>query len=127
MSRERFYQTSKEILRANNKEASGVKESSALAKAKYIKVRAEQGDDAPFEAIFIRAKQFIEELDAQKELLKLNETQSLKDTQDKEEAQKFNQLFCRQCDILRDRIKDFISNMFGYDLNEMQYTYDKAD
>ncbi|QKG30011.1 hypothetical protein [Campylobacter sp. RM16187] len=123
MSREHFYQTSKEILEANNK---GL-DSPALAKARHIKARAEQGDNTPFEAVFIRAKRFIDELEAQKELLKLNEKEVVKASTSEEEAERFNEAFNSQCDILRDRIKDFVSNMFGYDLNEMEYTYNKAE
>ncbi|QKF93132.1 hypothetical protein [Campylobacter sp. CCUG 57310] len=122
MSREHFYQTSKEILKASNK---GL-DTPAMAKARHIKARAEQGDNTPFEAVFIRAKQFIDELEAQKELLKLNEV-NMKDCQDKEDMASFDEAFYFQCDILRDRIKDFIANMFGYDLNEMEYTYNKAE
>lgn len=129
MSREHFYQASKEALQANNQAFKGEQVSGALSKARHIKARAEQGDNTPFEAVFIRAKQFIDELKAQKELLRLNEAhklESVKDCKKEEDAANFNQAFYFQCDILRDRIKDFILNMFGYDLDEMDYAYDRA-
>lgn len=59
--------------------------------------------------------------------MKLNEKEVLKASTSEEEAGRFNEVFNSQCDILRDRIKDFISNMFGYDLDEMEYTYDKVE
>ncbi|WP_169976509.1 MULTISPECIES: hypothetical protein [unclassified Campylobacter] len=130
MSKEHFYQASKQILEANNKEAIRAKESPALAKARHIKARAEQGDNTPFEAVFIRAKQFIDELEAQKELLKLNEAQSLENTKDylnAEDTTSLNQAFYQQSDIIKEGVSGFILRMFGYDLDEMDYTYDKAD
>ncbi|WP_169999988.1 hypothetical protein [Campylobacter sp. RM9328] len=125
-SQEAFFKACAEIRRARQEreEATAEGESIALQRAKRIRECASKDNYEPFETIFTRARQLIEELDTHAELDRLNLDLSAKSLGGMDKAIEYNAKYYAHISQLKREILFFFSHRYGYDLEAMEYIYD---
>lgn len=115
-NQEAFFKACAEIRRSRQERREATEgESIALQKAKRIKEQADKENSEPFETIFIRARQLIEELD------KLNLDNSARNLGGMDKAIEHNAEYRAHILQIKREILFFFLHRYDYDLEAMKY------